>query len=72
MKNLSHSLLRQARRNCRLTLQEVADFIGVSEPTMWKYENGKLPITSRRLFQLLNLYNCSIENVVIEVQNENL
>lgn len=67
METLSISLLRQARRNRRLTLKEVANFIGVTESTMWKYENGNLPLTTQRLFQLINLYNCSIKEIVMEV-----
>lgn len=67
METLSFSLLRQARRNRRLTLQQVADCIGVTESTMWKYENGKLPLTTERLFQIINLYDCSITDVITEV-----
>ncbi len=67
METLSISLLRQARRNRRLTLNQVANFIGVTESTMWKYENGKLPLTTQRLFQLIKLYDCSITDVITEV-----
>ena len=69
MENLSISLLRQARRNRHLTLQQVADRIGITESTMWKYENSRLPLTTDRLFQLLRLYDCSITDVVVEVQS---
>lgn len=68
MQTLSLSLLRQARRNCHLTLCNVAAIIGVTESTMWKYENGKLPLTSDRLFQLINLYRCSITDVTVRVE----
>ena len=71
METLSISLLRQARRNRRLTLQQVANFIGISESTLWRYENGKIPLTIDRLFQLLRLYRCFITDVVVEVPNEN-
>lgn len=67
MEILSNSLLRQARRNRRLTLKQVADSVGISNSTMWKYENGQLPLTVDRLFQLLNLYRCSIVDVIVEV-----
>ena len=67
MEILSNSLLRQARRNRRLTLHQVADAVGISDSTMWKYENGQLPLTVERLFQLLNLYRCSITDVIVEV-----
>ena len=67
MEILSNSLLQQARRNRRLTLKQVADSVGISDSTMWKYENGQLPLTVDRLFQLLNLYRCSIVDVIVEV-----
>ena len=67
MEILSNSLLRQARRNRRLTLKQVADSVGISDSTMWKYENGQLPLTVDRLFQLLKLYCCSITDVIEEV-----
>ena len=67
METLSISLLRQARRKRRLTLQQVANFIGISESTLWRYENAKLPLTTDRLFQLLKLYGCSVTDVVVDV-----
>lgn len=67
MEKLSISLLRQARRNRRLTLHNVANAIGIADSTMWKYENEQLPLTVERLFQLLNLYHCSIVDVIVEV-----
>lgn len=67
MEILSNSLLRQARRNRRLTLKQVADSVGISDSTMWKYENGQLPLTVDRLFQLLKLYRCSIVDVIEDV-----
>ena len=67
METLSISLLRQERRNSHLTLKQVANFIGVSESTLWRYENGKIPLTIDRLFQLLRLYDCSITDVIVEV-----
>lgn len=67
MEILSNSLLRQARRNRRLTLKQVADSVGISDSTMWKYENGQLPLTVDRLFQLLKLYRYSITDIIEEV-----
>ena len=71
METLSISLLRQARRNSHLTLQQVANFIGVSESTLWRYENGKIPLTIDKLLQLIRLYDCSITDVIVEVSDEN-
>lgn len=68
METLSISLLRQARRKRRLTLRKAADAVGISNSTMWKYENGQLSLTVERLFKLLNLYRCSIVDVIVEVK----
>ena len=67
METLSISLLRQARRNRRLKLRDVANFVGISSSTLWRYENGKIPMTTDRLFRLLSLYKCSITDVILEV-----
>lgn len=72
METLSISLLKQARRNSHLTLQQVANFIGVSESTLWRYENGKIVLTIDKLLQLIRLYDCSITDVIVEVSDENL
>lgn len=68
---ISLSLLRQARRNRRLTLQQVAEAICVTEGTMWKYENQKIPLTVDRLFELLNLYHVSVVDVIVKEDNSN-
>ena len=68
---ISLSLLRQARRNRRLTLQQVAEEIGVTEGTMWKYENQKIPLTVERLFELLNLYHVSVVDVIVKEDDSN-
>lgn len=68
---LSISLLRQARRNRRLTLKEAAERIDVAEATMWKYENQKLPLTVDRLLELLNLYHVSVVDVIVKEAERN-
>ena len=68
---LNISLLRQARRNRRLTLQEVAEQIDVAKATMWKYENQKIPLTVDRLFELLNLYHVSVVDVIVKEAEPN-
>lgn len=50
MEILSNSLLRQARRNRRLTLKQVADSVGISDSTMWKYEKRAVAINCRPTF----------------------
>ena len=63
---LSLSALRNARRRARLTLHEVAERIGVTDGTAWKYENGRLPLTTGRLLQLIGIYGCSVEDVIVK------
>lgn len=66
MENISLSLLRQARRNQRFTLRQVANLLGISQSSMWKYENGKVDLSVDRLFQLLHIYDCSITNILVK------
>lgn len=69
--SVSLSLLRKVRRNQRLTLQQVAEQIGVTEGTIWKYENQKLPLTVDRLLELLNLYHVSVVDVIVKEDESN-
>lgn len=66
LENISLSLLRQARRNQRFTLRQVANLLGISQSSMWKYENGKVDLSVERLFQLLHIYDCSITDILVK------
>lgn len=66
LENISLSLLRQARRNQRFTLRQVANLLGISQSSMWKYENGKVDLSVDRLFQLLHIYDCSITDILVK------
>ena len=66
LENISLSLLRQARRNQRFTLRQVANLLGISPSSMWKTENGKVALSVERLFQLLHIYDCSITDILVK------
>lgn len=51
--------LRRLRKAKGLTLQDVADEIGVAKITVSQYERGIDPIPEHRVFQLAELYNVS-------------
>ena len=51
--------LRQARKNARLGQQQVAREIGISVPTISKYETGHQAIDPDNLLSMCNLYDVS-------------
>ena len=65
-RTLNYSLLRQARRNRRLTLRRLADELGIDKSTAWRLENGKLRMTVDMLFRWLEVCEASVESVTSE------
>jgi len=63
---INYSLLRQARRNRRLTLRRLAEELGIDKSTAWRLENGKLRMTANMLFRWLEVCGASIESVTSE------
>lgn len=64
MQILKTGWLRQARRKKHLTLKQAADAIGKDCSTLWRYENGKLDISTSVLLQLTALYGISVDQVL--------
>jgi len=62
-RTINYSLLRQARRNHRLTLRMLAEELGIDKSTAWRLENGKLRMTADMLFRWLEVCGASIESV---------
>ncbi|MEO0342354.1 MAG: helix-turn-helix transcriptional regulator [Pseudomonadota bacterium] len=48
--------IRQARENSGMTVNEVAERLGVSRVQVWRMENKAETITAERLFALADLY----------------
>ncbi len=53
--------LRQARINNALTMMQVQDGLYVSQSVLSRYEHGLVFPTIERVFELANLYGCSID-----------
>ena len=66
MEKLSLTKLRMARKNKQLALKQVADRLGMQCSTIWKYENGQVPITTDTLLQMLDIYEISIVDVFVQ------
>ena len=45
-----------------LTLQELADMLGVDRQYMWRLENGKINMTLKYLDKVINKLNCPNED----------
>ena len=54
-----HHLLRKAREDREITLEQAADLIGISGASFSRMENGLSRITTDRLVQLSELYGIS-------------
>ena len=53
--------LREARKKARLSQQQVADYIGISQNTYSYWENEKYNVDSESLRKLSELFNTSVD-----------
>lgn len=65
MERLNLHWLKEARRRKKLRLETVGSIVGKDRSTMWRYEAGEIPLTVDTLFQLLDIYEISIIDVVM-------
>jgi DNA-binding XRE family transcriptional regulator len=49
--------LKACRVNVNATAQEMADFVGVSEDTVYKWENGKTSPNAKYMPKILNFFH---------------
>lgn len=61
--------LRKARRKLRLTQENIAFDLGVTQPTYANYEKGKTIISVNRLFILSKIYNLSFDQLLGKTPN---
>lgn len=57
--------LKAARVNVNMTLEEVSEKVGVSVPTLSKWENYKTFPTARQLKTLCSLYGQSMDHIFV-------
>ena len=58
------TLIRDLRNNCNFTLQEVANYLGVSKVAVSKWENGD-DISTEHLYKLSKLYNVTFSELIV-------
>lgn len=54
--------IRMQRQRSNKTIKQASSFLGVSEATLYKYEEGKLAIPSERLYELSLFYNADTKS----------
>ncbi|WP_440682102.1 helix-turn-helix domain-containing protein [Cysteiniphilum halobium] len=63
--------LKQLRKDNKLTLQAVADKLGVTKATVFKWESSDVNIKSSYIFKLASLYNVSPDLLISTPIKEN-
>lgn len=58
--------IRAAREQIGISQAELARRIGVGPVTMWKYESGRLAVTSIRLRSIATALNVTIDSLMPE------
>lgn len=56
--------LKQLRKKSKLTLQEVADTLGVTKSTVFKWESRNTNLKGKHLFNIASLYNVSPDSLI--------
>jgi transcriptional regulator with XRE-family HTH domain len=59
--------LEKLRKRVGLTRREVADRIGVKQPTVWAWEKGKARPRAEKLARLAEILRCSVIDIVPDV-----
>lgn len=54
------------RKNCNLTQQQVADYLGLDQTTVSRWEKGRKLPRAEKLKTIAKLYHCSIDNLLGE------
>lgn len=61
MKSVIYSAIEAERARNRLTKEELANKIGISNKTYYNWLNGISPIPSTALIEMANMFNVSID-----------
>ena len=57
--------LTAARVNANLTQKQAADKMNIDKSTLSKWENGKTSPSAPQLFDLCEIYGCSIDDIFL-------
>ncbi|MBQ6264496.1 MAG: helix-turn-helix transcriptional regulator [Clostridia bacterium] len=55
--------LKEARENARYTKRAAAKIIGVSENTIYKWEQGKTTPNVKQYLKLCKIYDCQLSDI---------
>ncbi|MBR2974197.1 MAG: helix-turn-helix transcriptional regulator [Clostridia bacterium] len=61
MKELVGKRLLECRKACKLTQQQVAEYLGVAQPVYHRFEKGVFECNYAQLVALANLFDVSID-----------
>lgn len=67
MEKLSLGLLRQARRQAHVSVEEAATTVYRGRSFIWRVESGQTDIKVGTLLKLLNKYNKSVTDVFVKL-----
>ena len=56
--------LRNLREQAGKSVKEVADALGVANPTFYNYERGLRKIGIEQLIPLSKIYDCTVEEII--------
>lgn len=68
---MAQNRFRMYRIRAGLTQQDVADVIGVSQVSVWQWENGDNLPRADKLIAISKLYRCTIEDLVGKADGRN-
>lgn len=55
--------LKELREKANLSQEEVADLLGIKQPSYWKWESGKEFPSAKRIMQLCDVLNCTPNDI---------
>lgn len=56
--------IKEIRQSCRVSVQEVATALCVTDHTVYAWESGKIKLSFKRALQLADLYNATLDEIV--------
>jgi transcriptional regulator with XRE-family HTH domain len=65
-------LLKQYRKNCNLTQQQVADALNINRTTYTYYETGKTEPSISTLHKLVKMFGITYNDLLPEIDDENI
>lgn len=58
--------LKAQRKKAKLSQQELGNKLGISDAAVAQWESGKTMPTAKRLIEMANLFNCTVDELLKE------